>query len=194
MKRLLLVLALAAAACSDDTSSAPHVSKDPISVRGWLVDVEGGPSAPFRTAETEAARKAHLFQATYVEVVNAPYVSGGVAENGSFLLLDVPPGKVTIVFSAPGAPAAKLEMDNVPGNADIYLPGLLLKPSSVALSDPAAVQVRMAARIEKAHPSGAAATIAGLRVPIVDTPIAQMADRHDYPVPPTTMVPLAKVK
>src|SRR5437763_504483 len=161
MKRLLIVLLLALAGCTNENPNTPRVSKEPLSVRGWLLDVEGGPSAPFRTAETEGARKAHLFQQTYVEVVNAPYVSGGIAENGSFLLLDVPPGNVTIIFNAPGAPAAKLEMNNVPGNADIFLPGLLLKPSSVALSDPAAVKVRLADRIDKARPSGRFATIAG---------------------------------
>ena len=189
-----ILLLLALAACTNEHPNTPRVSKEPLSVRGWLVDVEGGPSAPFRTAETEAARKVHLFQSTYVEVVNAPYVSGGIAENGSFLLLDVPPGKVTIVFTAPGAPAAKLEMDNVPGNADIFLPGLLLKPSSVALTDPAAVKVRMAARVDKPRPTRLTATIAGLRVQVVDTPFAQMNDRHDYPIPPTTLVPIARVK
>jgi len=188
------ILPLLAVACSNEAPNTPRVSKEPISVRGWITDVEGGPSAPFRTAETEAARKAHLYQATYVEVVNAPYVSGGIAENGSFLLLDVPPGKVTIVFSAPGAQAARLDMDNVPGNADIFLPGVLLKPASVALDDPKAVKVRLAGRVDKAHPTGAFATVAGLRVPVMETPIAQMADRHDYPIPPTTMVPIAKVK
>src|SRR5436309_6759261 len=194
MKRVLILLALLPLACTDQNPSSPRVSKDPVSVRGWVVDVEGGPSAPFRTAETEAARKAHLFQQTYVEVVNAPFVSGGVAENGSFLLLDVPPGKVTIVFSAPGAQAARLDIDNVPGNADIFLPALLLKPNGVTLANPAEVKVRMAARIDKAKASGTFVTIAGLRVPVVDTPIAQMADRHDYPIPPTTLVPIARVK
>jgi hypothetical protein len=189
-----VVAFLIAAACTNEAPNTPRVSKEPISVRGWITDVEGGPSAPFRTAETEAARKAHLFQATYVEVVNAPYVSGGIAENGSFLLLDVPPGKVTIIFSAPGAQSARLDMDGVPGNADIFLPGLLLKPASVALDDPKAVKVRLAGRVDKVHPTGAFATIAGLHVPVTETPIAQMADRHDYPIPPTTMVPIAKVK
>ena len=73
MKRVLILLALLPLACTDQNPSAPRVSQDPVSVRGWVVDVEGGPSAPFRTAETEAARKAHLFQQTYVEVVNAPW-------------------------------------------------------------------------------------------------------------------------
>jgi hypothetical protein len=195
MKRALLVLALAIAACSGEApSSAARVSTDPISIRGWVLDVEGGPNATYRTVETESARKAHLFQSTYVEVANAPYVSGGVADNGSFLLLDVPPGKVTIVFTAPGAQGAKLEIDNVPGNADIFLPDLMLKPNGVTVTNPAAVKVRMAARIEKAKPSGAFVMVAGVRVPVVDTPIGEMSDRHDYPVPPTQLIPIAKVK
>lgn len=185
---------LALAACSEETPSAARVSADPISIRGWVLDVEGGPNSTYRTVETESARKAHLFQSTYVEVANAPYVSGGVADNGSFLLLDVPPGKVTIVFTAPGAQGAKLEIDNVPGNADIFLPDLMLKPNGVTLTNPAAVKVRMAARIEKAKPSGAFVNVAGVRVPVVDTPIGEMSDRHDYPVPPTQLVPVAKVK
>jgi hypothetical protein len=189
----ILHSALILVAACGPTPNTPQVSKDPISVRGWLLDVEGS-AAPFRTAETEAARKTHLFQSTYVEVVNAPYVSGGIAENGSFLLLDVPPGKVTIIFTAPGAQSAKLEMENVPGNADIFLPALLLKPNGVALTEPAGVKVRMAARVDRVKPSGQFTTIAGMRLPVMETPIAQMADRHDYPLPPTTMVPIAKVK
>ncbi len=181
------------AACGP-APNTPRVAHDPVSIRGWLYDVEGGPNAPFRTAETEAARKTHLFQATYVEVVNAPYVSGGIAENGSFLLLDVPPGKVTVIFTAPGVATAKLEMDNVPGNADIFVPGIVMKPNGVGFVDPSAVKVRMAAQIDKPRPGGTAVTIAGARVPVIDTPIAQMADRHDYPIPPTTLVPIAKVK
>jgi hypothetical protein len=36
--------------------------------------------------------------------------------------------------------------------------------------------------------------IAGVRVPVIDTPLAEMSDRHDYPMPPTQLVPIAKVK
>src|SRR5436190_888457 len=97
MKRLLLALVLVALACTNENPNAPRLSKEPLSVRGWLSDVEGG-------------------------------------------------------------------------------------------------QVRMAARVDKARPSGQFATIAGLRFPVIDTPIAQMADRHDYPTPPTTLVPIAKVR
>jgi len=193
MKRVLPVLLLALVAC-DATPPGPRVSKDPISVRGWVVDVEGSPNAPFRTVETEAARKTHLFQSTYVDVPNAPYVSGGVAENGAFLLLDVPPGNLAIVFTAPGAPAARLDLKDIPGNADLYLPGMLLKKDSVAFVEPKNVQVRMAAHVDKPTPTGAFAIVGGLRVPVVDTPYAQMADRHDYPIPPSQLMPIAKVK
>jgi hypothetical protein len=195
-KQCILFLALLPLACGGETQSAgPHVAKDPISVRGWITDVDGGEnSAAFHSVETESARKASLFHETNVWVENAPYVSGGVAETGAYLLLDVPPGNVTITFTAPNAPAAHLILGDVPGNADIFVPSMLLKKGSVVLLDPKSVKVRMAAQIDKETPSGKFVTIAGQRFPIINTPIVQMADRHDYPMAPATYQPLAKVK
>ena len=194
MKGLAILAILVLSSCGPKPGT-PVVSKEPISVRGWIVDVDHGENANFRTVETEAARKAALFRATNVWVENAPYVSGGVAETGAFLLLDVPPGTVTIEFSAPGAPAARLRLEHIPGNADVFLPGLLLKKDSVALTEPAAVKVRMAARVQKATPSGAFATIAGQRIPVLNTPIAELIDRHEYPNAPSSgATPLATVK
>ncbi len=191
--RRLLPLLIVAIACGPEPNT-PHVSKEPISVRGWIVDVEGSPNAPFKTAETEAGRKQQLFQSTSVWVENAPYVSGGVAENGAFILLDVPPVNTTITFSAPGAPSAKLILQNVPGNADVFVPALLLKRDSVALLDPKSVKVRLAAQVNRATPAGLTAHIAGLAVPVMNTPIAAMVDRHDYPNPPGAPAPIATVK
>ena len=173
----------------------PVVSKEPISVRGWVIDVEGSQNPSFHTVETEAARKMQLFQSTNVWIDGAPYVSGGVQENGAFLLLDVPPGNVTITFSAPGVPEAKLVFQNIPGNADVFVPSLLLKKGGVQLLDPAGVKVRMAAHVDKPQPTRQFAIVAGLKVPVVDTPYAQMDDRHDFPVPPSLgRVPLATVR
>ena len=175
--------------------SGPVVSKEPISVRGWIVDDEGWPIPPFHTVETEAARKMQIFQSTSVWVDGAPYVSGGVQENGAFLLLDVPPGNVIITFSAPGAPESKLVFRNIPGNADVFVPSLLLKKVGVQLLDPAGVKVRMAAHVDKPQPTRQFAIVAGLKVPVVDTPYAQMDDRHDFPVPPAGgPAPLAIVR
>jgi hypothetical protein len=196
MKRITLLFALAAIACGPSHGGGPVVSRQPISVRGWITDVEGGSSSTFKTVETEAARKYQLFQATNVWVDNAPYVSGGVQENGSLLLLDVPPGNVTINFAAPGAPDAKLVLQNIPGNADVYIPGLILKKNGVDFSDPAAVQVRIAAKIDKPRPTAQKAIVAGRRIPIVLAPLAQLSDRHDFPTPPGGGAgrPLATVK
>ena len=188
-----LALLLLMAACGEQATT-PRVSKEPTSVRGWIADVEGSPRAPFQTPSTDAVRRLQLFQSTNVWVENAPYVSGGVAENGSFLLLDVPPGNITITFSAPGAPAANLVLENIPGNADVFVPALLLKPNSVGLLDPKSVKVRLAARIDRPNPTGSNARVAGLTVPVMNTPIAQMSDRHDYPNPPRGLAPIATFK
>jgi hypothetical protein len=195
MRRPFLILLLAALGCGGNAKQDGIVlSHDPISVRGWIADVEGSPNAPFHTAETESARKANLYQSTNVWIDGAPYISGGVAENGSFILLDVPPGNVTINFAAPGAPDAKLVLQNVPGNADVFIPALLLKRGGVELLQPAETKVRMAAKVDKPRPTGKTAILGGHPFPVIDTPMAQMTDRLDFPKPPGNSVPLATVK
>ncbi len=185
---------LGLAACGPSEQSGPALSKEPISVRGWIVDIEGAANAPFQTVETEAFRKTQMFQTMNVWVDNAPYVSGGVAETGAFLLLDVPPGNITITFSAPGAPAAKLVLQNIPGNADVFVPAILLRRDSVALLDPKGVKVRLAGNVDRAKPTGIVATVAGIAVPVMTTPIAEMADRHEYPARPAATRPLGIVR
>jgi hypothetical protein len=175
--------------------NASPLSKVPISVRGWIADVErpAGDDS-IRTIETEMARRAELFGATTVWVENAPYVSGGVAENGSFVLLDVPPGNVTITFTAPGVEAAALTLENIPGTADVLIPGLELKRSGVTLADPTAVRIRLASRaVDQARPTGKTALVAGQAVPVVETPLSQMTDRRDFP-PPPNFAPVATVR
>jgi hypothetical protein len=194
-KHSVFILALFAAACGGPSEpQGPHVHKDPISVRGWIVDVETGPSTAYHTVETEAARKRDLFAGTNVWVENAPYVSGGVAETGSFLLLDVPPGDVTITFSAPGVPVSRLVLKHIPGNADVFIPAMLIKRDAVALLDPKSAKVRVAAQIDKAAPTGAFANVGDQRIAVVSTPIREMIDRLDYPNPPASYAPVATVK
>src|ERR1043165_4245648 len=105
MRRGALLLALIVLSCGKEStqrSTFAALSKEPTSVRGWIADVETRSSADvYRTTETEAARRAATFQNTNVWIDNAPYVSGGVAENGAFVLLDVPPGAVVISFGPP---------------------------------------------------------------------------------------------
>ncbi|HEY3053265.1 MAG TPA: hypothetical protein VGK04_07755 [Thermoanaerobaculia bacterium] len=176
------VVLVALAACGGNNRNQTPLSKEPVSVRGWIEDVEGAVHS--RTPEMETARRTELFQATSVWIENAPYASGGVAENGSFIFLDVPPGNTTIGFNAPGAEQAQLVMRNIPGNADVFVPGLILKKNGAAVVKPRDLKVRVPAQVSKATPSGRMAIIAGLPVPIVSTPLAEFVDRHDYPRPP----------
>ncbi|HEY8132392.1 MAG TPA: hypothetical protein VII12_10910 [Thermoanaerobaculia bacterium] len=192
--RLLIALTLVITACSDSNPNGPRVSKEPISVRGWIVDVAGSPTVPYQTPETEAVRRTQLFQSIGVWVDNAPYVSGGIAENGSFILLDVPPGNTTITFTPPGGTGARLILENIPGNADVLIPAMLLKGDSVELLEPTNVKVRLTAKVDRPTPSGLTARVAGLAVPVLKLPIAAMTDRQDYPHPPEGLKPLATFK
>jgi hypothetical protein len=185
-RRLLLPLLatiVALSGCGADGPKAPAPSKEPISVRGWILDVDGAKSTGI--PEAEAARKTQLFQNTYVEVQGAPYVSGGINEDGSFILLDVPPGNVTITFTAPGATKANLLLANVPGNADVVIPALVLANGGVKLSQPTAVVVRVGGGAFQKL--AATASIAGHPVQVVQVPLANMADRREYPAPPKGM-------
>lgn len=157
----------------------------PVSVRGWILDVEtpGAGTGDFKTVETEAARRIALFQQTSVWIENMAFVSGGVAETGAFLLLDVPPGNVTISFNAPGAENAQLVLQNIPPGADVIIPGLVLKQGGSTLSEPDKVIVRIAGTGNETKRSGATATIAGRPIPIVEVPLNSMQDRREYPDP-----------
>jgi hypothetical protein len=186
--RVAAILLLLFVACGGEPrkSGQPSISAEPVSVRGWVTDVEGsgGDGSTFRTVETEAARRQQLFQSMNVWVENSPYVSGGLAENGSFLLLDVPPGKVTITFQVPNQQPSRLVMENIPGNADVYLPGVVVTKTGVMFPQPNELKVRLASSIDQPKPTGRSATINGHNVAVVETPYAQMENRRDWPVPP----------
>lgn len=195
MRRLFAIAALSlAAACGKPEPGAPIVSKEPISVRGWIQDAEAPPAAVV-TPETEAARKQQLFQSLNVWVDGAPYVSGGFDERGSFILLDVPPGNVTVSFAAPGIPEAKLVLHNVPGNADVLVPAIVLHKNGTAMAaDPKTMKVRIAGPVDKPQPTKTIATINGLQSAVIETPVGQMVDRRDFPNPPGYTAPVATVR
>jgi hypothetical protein len=197
MRRLPLLFLAILAACGPSEPKGPVVSKEPVSVRGWVQDVEqpGGADAPYRTVETEAARKMALFQSMNIWVEGAPYISGGLAENGSFILLDVPPGNVTVELSTPTIPQAKLLLSGIPGNADVLIPGVIVKPDgTISVADPKAIEVRTAAKIDKPHVTNQKVTVAGIQVPVIETPLAQMIGRRDWPQPPGDFKPTVTMK
>lgn len=193
MKRTLLAIGvLLAFACRGNDAAEKPVTREPVSVRGWIADVKG--SARSESPEIAVALRQQMFGATSVWVENAPYASGGVAENGAFIILDVPPGNVTIGFNAPGAEDAKVVLQNVPGNADIFVPGIILERGGATVLDPKAIRVRIAAAGESvAKPTDQFVIVVGHRAPIIATPLAQLTDRRDYPNP-GGIRPIARVK
>lgn len=188
---ILVMLSLSACGGEQKPKSTP-LSKTPVSVRGWIADIEAGESGTLKTVETEMARRVEQFQQTNVWVENAAYVSGGIAETGSFILLDVPPGNVTITFTAPVIGDSKLVLENVPGNADVLIPGLVLKRGAIAIADPSKIRVRVASRDPK--PSPLKARIAGHTVAVTEVPPNELTDRRDYPAAPGMQAPVATVR
>jgi hypothetical protein len=185
MKRFAFLVTLAALAllgCKEASSDSPHaLSREPVSVRGWVEDVDGAEHNPI--PDLEIVRRQGQFAQTSVYVEGNQFASGGVAENGAFIVLDVPPPGATLTFQAPGVEGAQLILQNVPGTADVFVPGLFLRNGGVRVADPKLIQVRLPASIDKAKATGTFAIVAGHRVPVVATPLREMTDRRDYPNP-----------
>ena len=183
MRKTAVVVAIALAFGCSESKDSPHaMSRQPVSVRGWVDDVAGAKRA--ETIEMELGRRQAMFQQTSVWVEKSQFASGGVAENGSFIVLDVPPGTSTIGFSAPGAENAKVVLENVPGNADILIPQIVLENGGAKVLDPSQIKVRIPGRVTQERRTGQSAIVAGNTVPIIETPLSALADRREYPNPP----------
>ena len=152
---------------------------NPVSVRGWILDVKGAQRA--ETIEMEIARRSQLFLSSSVWVENGHYASGGIAENGAFVILDVPPNDPVIGFNAPGAETAKVVMEGIPPLADVYIPALILQNGGATVDDPKKIVVRLAGSVSRPTPTGKTAKVAGYTVPIIEVPTNQLVDRRDYP-------------
>ncbi len=183
MTRRLALALLLLAACkgAERGDSIYDLSRSPVSVRGWINDVAGAKRG--ETMEMEIARRTELFTSSSVWVEHAQYASGGIAENGAFIVLDVPPLNATIGFNAPGAESAQLVLKDVPGNADVFIPDLVLENGGAKVLDPKKILIRVPADVAKAAPTGKNATVAGYTVPIIATPLGQLSDRREYPNP-----------
>jgi hypothetical protein len=191
LRRVLLVAIALVAACKAGEKNSPYNISEPVSVRGWITDVAGAKRA--ETMEQEVARRTQMFVSSSVWVENFEYSSGGIAENGSFIILDVPPNNTTIGFNAPGAETAKIVLQNIPGNADVFIPNVILQNGGAKVLDPKALQVRVPGYGDKAKPTGKTAIVAGYPVPVMETPLSELNNRRDYPQP-TGFRPVATVK
>lgn len=184
MRRLLLLCVfLPLAACGrSERSGEMRMSSGPVSVRGWVLDVKGAKRA--ETIEMELARRSQLFLSSSVWVENVDYASGGIAENGAFIVLDVPPQNTVIGFNAPGAESAKVTLQNIPPYADVLIPAIILENGGATVLDPKQIVVRLSGNVSKPTPTGQTAIVAGHTVPVLEVPLVEMENRRDYPVVP----------
>jgi len=179
-RRLLLLALFVFTACKGgEEKSVFELSRDPVSVRGWILDVKGSQQAD--NADMELARRTQLFVSTSVWVENTEFASGGIAENGAFVILDVPPHNATLGFNAPGAETAKIVLEGVPGNADVLIPFVILEPNGAKVFDPKRLQIRLPADIEKPRDTGKTAKINGYIVRVIETPFRELYNRREYP-------------
>ncbi len=147
----------------------------PVSIRGWVSRVEGVPnynaSGPFYDLNA------------YVEGIER--VTGGVRENGAFIILGVPPGASTIVFQAPGIEGASIHFEGLPPKADVLLPGVVLTPGGATIKNPEAAKVRIpAGREGEIEQIESATTANGVDLPTYNVPLRELGDRLNYPEPP----------
>lgn len=150
-----------------------------MSVRGWISGVEGQPSNVFSIAGSDGGQ----FRDAYVSVDGVPFASGGIAETGSFIVLDVPPGDATLTFQTPTIAEAKLEMKAVPPSADVLLPGVVLSPTGARMRDPSKAVIRVPGNVTARRPTKLKATIAGAEVTVFEVPVGELTDRRDFPAP-----------
>lgn len=183
IRRLVLACALLAAACGGESrpGALDAISRHPVSVRGWIADVKGAQRA--ETIEQEIARRTALFQAASVWVEKTEFASGGIQENGAFVILDVPPQTATIGFNAPGAETAQVILVNVPPSADVFIPDVVLEPNGASVLDPKRIEVRIPGDVDAPRPTGTSATVAGVQVPVMEVPLSQMTNRREFPNP-----------
>lgn len=185
---LLILISLGAAACSAPKGGNAARSS-PVSVRGWIADVELPPTDNFMVTDPylQIQRKYAMFRDTAISVEGVNYVSGGVAETGAFIMLDVPPGDSIINFQPPGLPDAQLKLRQIPGNGDVILPGLLIRGSQVVLFKPEDAMVRLPGTGTARKKLDIPAYVGDQRIDVWEVPLSELTDRREYPTVTTRL-------
>ncbi len=186
----VLLLSLLLAACGAESlekEGRGSFKKGPISIRGWVAEIAVGDKKPegVISVTSPGAEVSHyqadLFKETNFSVRDVPYASGGVAKDGSFIILDVPPGRAVIDMQAPGVPLVPLVLENIPPNADVFIPSIKLYPDRFELVEPQRVLVRVPVSGTQRRKAAAQAIVGGLRVDVWEVPLREMMDRRDWP-------------
>lgn len=183
------LLLTATAGCKDTPELAAERERrrSPISVRGWIWDIEApavnrsDTLSVVNPAQAEFQRKQRLFADTNMSVENVTRASGGLLDTGAFIILDAPPRSLTVLFQAPVVGDHRLPMSNIPPNADVYLPGMIIGSEGIRFAEPEKIRVRVVG--PESRRTGEMAQIGPHQVPIEEVTVAEMVDRRDYPAP-----------
>lgn len=159
-----------------------------MSVRGWLGDIVTTGESYVTVGKVDAAMmRAETLRNASVYVEGVRQASGGLSEWGSFIILDVPPGKSKIVFQIPGVGDAALQLDQVPSNADVLIPSIRVEAGRASVPDASKIVVRVPGK-ERKEGVGAA-IIGGQKVAVRQVLVSDLEDRRDFPVPSTEAAP-----
>lgn len=165
----------------------------PASVRGWIGDIElTGESYAAVGKLNEALRRMEMLSGANVYVESVQRASGGIGQDGSFMILDVPQGTVRIVFQIPGAADSVLTLENIPPNADVLIPNVKIGGGVATVVDPARVKVRLPSREPKQ--TNVSMKVAGHAVNAVEVHLRDMTDRRDFPTPDAQSAPVTVVR
>ncbi|MEO8215703.1 MAG: hypothetical protein ABI718_01325 [Acidobacteriota bacterium] len=170
----------------NDKPAGPAMSRTPVSIRGWIEEIEPPDTELYRLRSKTAGaaeQRAEIFKQASINVAETDIASGGIGETGSFIILDVPPGKVTLSFTSPGIARSDLLMTGVPPNADILLPSVSVGRDGTKLLNPDAVVVRVPITSEDPHPHFPPVNIGGRSIPVRAVSLDDLMDRRDYPTP-----------
>lgn len=184
----LVLLSSLIAACSPGGGGA-SARNQPVSVRGWIADVELPPSDMMMVTDPylQIQRKYAMFRETAIWVEGVDYVSGGVGETGAFIMLDVPPGDSTVTFQPPGMQPAQLKLRQIPPSGDVILPGLLIKGTEIVLFKPEDAMVRLPGSGSERRKLDIPAYVGEQRIAVWEVPVAEMVDRREYPTVTTRL-------
>lgn len=198
---MIVAAALILSGCADTPELAAERERrrSPISIRGWIWDVEApAPTVPGTLSVVgelgDQERKARIFQQTYISIDNVTYASGGLIDTGAFVILDAPPRNLTMLIQTPVFTDYRIPMQRIPPNADVYLPGIVLDAKGVHFAEPEKLRVRIPG--EKSGPTGETALIGGHEVPIETATISELVNRREYPeiTPPESAQPSASAQ
>lgn len=196
---LLLTALVLVVGCAAPEEPGQGPGKTPISVRGWIAYVQLPPQEIMKVSDPAKARQRmyQFLRDTNIYVPDMPFVSGAIAETGAFLMLDVPPGDVRIRFQPPGLAEADLVLRNLPGNADVILPGLKIDGTTVTLLDPTKAVVRIPVDGEVRRKLDVAVYAGDQRIDVWEVPYADLIDRREFPtgeekLPAEMVVPTVK--